>query len=246
MLSDLHRLRDDRVRRLVALADGIGTLHPGEARAVAQVFPERADAIVPIDLALNLNRSATEQGLFGVGWFGRFVVAIRRFPAEGPRFERSVTHEILRSALTDISVAEVDGTRWRITDAENTVELPVNPTRVNLWRLMAHGLATVDLRPPGPFGRESIESMLLGTPVVVPDGSAAMEHVAAASGGLWYRDAGELLDAVRIVVSDEALRRQLGHQGQTYATAHHGDMSDFVARTNNLVRGRAGVARAPR
>ena len=166
------------------------------------------------------------------------MVAIRRFPADGPRFSRSATHEILRSSLPGISVAEVDGTRWRIADAENTVELPVNPTRVNLWRLMAHGLATIDLRPPGPFGREAIESMLLATPVVVPDESAAMEHVAAASGGLWYRDAGELLDAVRIIVGDDGLRHQLGQQGQAYAIAHHGDMADFVTRTDDLLSGR--------
>jgi hypothetical protein len=242
MLSDLRRLDDDRVRRLLGLADAIGALHPGEARAIAQAVPERADAIVPIDLALNLNRGATEQGLFGVGWFGRFVVAIRRFPADGPRFARSLTHEMLRSSLQQISVAEVDGTRWRITDADNTVELPVNPTRINLWRLMAHGLATVDLRPPGPFGRESVESMLLGTPVIVPDDSAAMEHVAAAGGGLWYRNPGELLDGVRTVVGDGVLRAQLGEQAQRYATAHHGDMADFVTRTNVLVRG-AGANR---
>ena len=195
---------------------------------------------MPIDLALNLNRGATTQGLFGVGWFGRFVVAIRRFPADGARFSRSVTHEILRSVLPHVSVAEVDGLRWRITDSENTVELPVNPTRVNLWRLMAHALVTVDLRPPGPLGREAIESMMLGTPVVVPDESAAMEHARAASGGLWYRNPGELLDSVSALM-DGRLRYRLSLQGREYATATHGQMEDFVTRMSNLVLGDVAV-----
>ena len=236
MLSDPRRLTDRPVAQLVELADVIGTLHPGETRAVTAAFPERARAVVPLDLALNLNRGATTQGLFGVGWFGRFVVAIRRFPADGPRFSRSVTHEILRSVLPRVSVAEVDGLRWRITDAENTVELPVNPTRVNLWRLMAHALVTVDLRPPGPLGREAIESMMLGTPVVVPDASAAMEHAAAAAGGLWYRNSGELLRAVSALM-DGQLRYRLAAQGKQYATATHGQMGDFVSRITGLVLG---------
>jgi len=236
MLSDPRRLADRRVARLVEVADVIGTLHPGERRAIAEAFPQRSDAIVAVDLALNLNRGATTQGLFGVGWFGRFVVAIRRFPADGGRFSRSVTHEILRSVLPHVSVAEVDGLRWRITDTDNTVELPVNPTRINLWRLMAHALVTVDLRPPGPLGREAIESMMLGTPVVVPDQSAAMEHAAAAGGGLWYRNAGELLDAVSALM-DGQLRYRMSAQGRDYATATHGRMDDFVSRMTSVVLG---------
>jgi hypothetical protein len=213
---------------IVEVSDVVATIHPGEHRALAAEFGDRV-LLTPLDIALPLNRSATAQGLFGVGWFGPYAVVIRRFPADGGRYADSVTHDVLRSALGGVAVAEVDGGKWRIADAENTAELPVNPTRVNLWRLMANGLMTIDLRPPDRFGREAIESMLLGTPVVVPDKSAAMEHAAAADGGLWYRNLGEVLDCAE-ALCDEGIRLALGRQGSAYAQAHHGAMDAFVGR----------------
>jgi hypothetical protein len=114
-------------------ADAIGSLHPGEQAALSAALPARAWRIRPLDVALTLNRSATEHGLFGVSWFGEYVLLIRRFPASAPRFDRAVTHELLRAVLGDIAIAEVDGAKWRVTDFVNTASLPVNPTRVNLW-----------------------------------------------------------------------------------------------------------------
>ena len=218
----------ERFAALVDAADVVASIHPGEQRDLLASFGDRS-TIAPLDVALPLNRNATDQGLFGVGWFGRYVVVIRRFPADGGRYAHSVTHDLMRGALGNIAVAEVDGTKWRIADDQNTAELPVNPTRVNLWRLMANAAVTIDLRPPDVFGRETVESMMLGTPVVVPSGSAAMEHAAAASGGVWYDNLGEVLDAAR-AVCEEPIHTALGRQGRAYAESHHGDMDAFVAR----------------
>jgi hypothetical protein len=162
---------------------------------------------------------------------------IRRFPASAPRFERAVTHELLRSVLGDIAIAEVDGSKWRVTDFINTAQLPVNPTRVNLWRLMAHAQFTVDLRPPGPFGREAIESMLFSSPPIVPEGSAAHAHVEAANGGLWYRTPGEVLDLASTLIDDDELLSRLRSNGLRYSVTHHEEMAAFVARTNAVVLG---------
>jgi len=205
-----------------------------------------APARAAVEFAARLPSALFASGLvfltyaFGVRWFGRYVLSIRDFPPGGARYVRSVTHEVLRSVVGRVSVAEVDGEQWRISDRENTLELPVSPSRVNLWRLMAHAVATIDLRPPGPFGRETIESMLLGTPVVVPDASAAMEHAAAADGGLWYRDVGELFDATRVLMY-RPVRDRLAAQGRAYADAKHGQVDDFVARVGRIVLG-DGVA----
>jgi glycosyltransferase involved in cell wall biosynthesis len=92
----------------------------------------------------------------------------------------------------------------------------------------------VDVRPPGPLGREALESMMFGTPVIVPEGSAGAEHAAAGNGGLWYRDHGELLDAVRALTFGP-LRVKLAASGRRYATAHHGDVPGFVDRVHDLV-----------
>ena len=81
--------------------------------------------------------------------------------------------------------------------------------------------------------------MMLGTPVVVPDASAAMEHAAVAGGGLWYRNSGELLGAVSALM-DGQLRYRLAAQGKEYATAVHGQMDNFVSRMTGLVLGGAG------
>jgi hypothetical protein len=162
---------------------------------------------------------------------------IRQFPSDGARFDRSVTHELLRSVLGDIAVAEVDGRKWRVSDFINTAVLPVNPNRVNLWRLMAHATFTVDLRPPGPFGREAIESMLFSSPPLVAEGSAAHAHVLAANGGLWYRNAGEALDLATTLIDDDDLRSSLAGNGYRYAAEHHEQMALFVTRTNALVLG---------
>lgn len=226
-------LSDASLAHLLERADAIAYLHPGERDALAALGHER---LVALDLALPLNRRAVAHPLFGIRFFAPYVLLLRSFPPGGARFRRSLTHELAIRRLGR-SVAEVDGDRWRVSDAEGTLPLPVTPTRVNLWRLMAHAELTIDLRPGGPLGREALESMLLGTPVVVPEGSAAMAHAQAAGGGLWYRDLGELLDAATALL-DPALGARLGAQGEAYATAHHGQIDDFVDRVRSLVLGR--------
>lgn len=237
MLANLSTANDERNLDLIRMADAVGTLHPGEQTHLLELLADTPDKVVPLDIALTLNRSATEQGLFGVGWFGRYVLLIRQFPAVGPRFDRSITHELLRAVLGDIAIAEVDGGRWRVSDFSNTAQLPVNPTRVNLWRLMAHAEFTVDARPGTPFGREAIESMLFSSPPIVPEGSAAHAHVARANGGLWYTTPGEILDLANCLIDDHDLRRGLRDDGLAYAATHHEQMDDFVERTRRLVLG---------
>ncbi len=225
-------LADGPLAALLERADAIAYLHPGERHALQALGHDR---LVPLDLALPLNRRAVVHPLFGVSFFAPYVLLLRSFPPGGARFRRSLTHELAIRRLGR-SAAEVDGDRWRVSDAEGTLPLPVTPTRVNLWRLMAHAELTIDLRPAGPLGREALESMLLGTPVVVPEGSAAMAHVKAAGGGLWYRDLRELVDAAQALL-DPALRARMGAQGATYAAAHHSGMDDFVERVGALVLG---------
>jgi hypothetical protein len=264
MAGDVRYLRSPVVTRLFEHADAIATVHPGEQRALAAAGavelgppmpgplaggPSRggragaswsAPAVVPIELGLVVHRGSTEHRLFGVRSFGPYVVLLRRFPAGGPRFQRSITHELLREVVAPLAVAEVDGVRWRITDAGMTLDLPVGPSRVNLWRLLGHAHAVVDVRPPGPVGREAIEAMMLGVPSVVPENSAAKAHVEAGSGGLWYADHEELVDEVR-AVCDEGLHDALARSGEAYAMATHARIDEFVSRMAGLVLGRAPV-----
>ncbi len=248
--------RDGTVTTIMEIADLVIASDPGELRRLQKTFPARAGAIVALDLALSVNRSATVDTLFGVRFFQPFVLVIRSFGSGPGAPNGSVTHAIVTSVAgtvsrdqvperhwrtTDdvtpevlpISVAEVDADRWMLCDNINMLPLPVNPSRVNLWRLMAHALFTIDLRPATVFGREAIESMMFDSPVIVPDDSAAMEHVRAANAGLWYRNNGELLDAVR-VLSDRSIRERFAGTGRAYVDAHHSNLDDFVERINGL------------
>ncbi len=249
--------KDRHVQAIMDVADLVIASDPGELRHFKESFPARVDSIEPLDLALSVNRAATEDTLFGVRFFQPFVLVIRRFGSEPGAREGSVTHAIVTSVAgtvsrdqvpdrhwrtTDdvipevlpVSVAEVDADQWRLSDNINMLPLPVNPSRVNLWRLMAHALFTIDLRPATTFGREAIESMMFDSPVIVPDHSAAMEHVRAANAGLWYRNNGELLDAVR-VLSDRSIRERFAKNGRAYVDAHHSNLDDFVERIGRLM-----------
>lgn len=251
------RLFDPAVSRLLRGADLVLGAHPGEERHLAQLLSDTRAACEPLEIALSVNRTATVDTLFGVRFFQPFVLLIRSFPPGGARLSRTATHELVTAvagelrrtdvperswryvdeetpARLSLSVAEVDGETWRLADDSNMLPLPVAPNRVNLWRLMAHALFTIDLRPGTPLGRETLESFLFSTPVIVPDETAGMEHARAANGGLWYRDARELLSEVR-VLTHRPLREHLANNARRYAESRHGELSSFVERICELV-----------
>ena len=82
---DAGRPLPAEIARLVAHADLVGTVHPGERAPLVSLAPERAPDIVPVDLAIGVNRHATADPLVGVAAFGEYVLVVRRFPAGGPR-----------------------------------------------------------------------------------------------------------------------------------------------------------------
>jgi hypothetical protein len=222
--------------RMIDAADVIGTIHPDEPDAIARVDPGRATDVVPIELAFSSNIHVRSGPLAGLGRFGRYVLLVRNWPSGTPRVARPVTREVLREVLGRITVVEVDGMRWWASNKRDALPLQVNYNRVNFSRLVAHASLTVDVRPQGPVGRLAVESMLYGVPALVPDETAAKAHVAAANGGLWYGDVGELFDGARVIARTR-LGKILGKQAERYARAKHGDINAFVARTAELVLG---------
>lgn len=232
LLEDPGMVGLPHLGRLLALADVIGAVHPGEERALrAAPRPPHGD-VVALDVAIPV--SPPGRWLFGIEPGERYVAVLRSLGGREHRPVRPVSSEVLGRALGAVALVEVDGEEWWCSRGGNRALLPVRPSRVNLWRLMEHALATIDVRSQGPFGREAVESMLLGTPVLVPQPGAAMEHARAASGGLWFRGVAELLDAAGVLVDDQVGRR-LGAQGAAYASVHHGDAGGFVERVARLV-----------
>jgi hypothetical protein len=106
-------------------------------------------------------------------------------------------------------------------------------TRTDLWRLLAHASVTVDLAPGPIIGRECIESLLLGTPIVVPEDSAAAAH-AHAGGGMAYASIPDLLDAVETLTDEEA-GAPVAARGRRYAEEYYGDAGRFVERSARVL-----------
>jgi len=86
-------------------------------------------------------------------------------------------------------------------------------------RLQALEAATVVVCP-SPYESLSLlalESLSVGTPIVVNARSAVLvEHAIRSNGGLWYADRDEFVEALKLLVGDEALRRALGRNGREY------------------------------
>lgn len=106
-------------------------------------------------------------------------------------------------------------------------------SRTDLWRLLAHASVTVDLAPGTVIGRECVESLLLGTPIVVPEQSTAAAH-ARSGGGMTFSTVAEMLDAVELL-SDEGTRSTLAVRGRAYADALYGDVAGFVGRVERAL-----------
>jgi hypothetical protein len=99
----------------------------------------------------------------------------------------------------------------------------------DLARLMAWAQVTVDLRPGRLFARRGIESLLYGTPIVVPHDSRAREHAERGRGGLWFANPAELTWCIEGLL-EGAAGHTLGAQGRSYAEAEYGSTDRFIDR----------------
>jgi hypothetical protein len=116
-------------------------------------------------------------------------------------------------------------------------------TRTDLWRLMAHALVTVDLRPGELVARECVESLCFRTPIVVPAGTAA-SPLADAGGGRCFEDASGLLAAVH-ALTDPATRAMASRLGHEDARARHADPGRFVANVGTVLAALRDRSRRP-
>lgn len=108
-------------------------------------------------------------------------------------------------------------------------------SRTDVWRWMSRALAVIDPLPHRLLGREVIEAMLCGTPVLVSDqGGATREHAERGNGGLWFKTYEEFTCLVEGLL-DRSLREVLGSQAQAYAVREFGDSDIYVERVANAV-----------
>lgn len=108
-------------------------------------------------------------------------------------------------------------------------------SRLDVWRWVSRAVCLLDPQPHRILGREVLEAMLYGTPVVVhARGGATQEHAERGNSGLWYRTDEELF-AVMDRLLDEDLGRTLGEQGRSYAEANFTDTHTYIKTVSEAV-----------
>src|ERR1700688_319784 len=179
---------DDRVRAVISVAPA----HPNRTGA--------GGAVHDIGFFVTTDAGAATAPVNGIGCTGYVLVLAASSAATYPSVAAGETTDLVAAAQWLVArfprtfvLTLADGvvTVWRHRSPLGSVRVG---TRMDLWRLLAFARVIVDPRPGGIVARECVESLLLGTPIVVPAGGAAGEH--AELGGATYRDVAELLGAV--------------------------------------------------
>jgi glycosyltransferase involved in cell wall biosynthesis len=100
---------------------------------------------------------------------------------------------------------------------------------------MTRAIAVLDWEERRILGRDVLEAMLNGIPVIVHEsGGASREHAEEGNGGVWFRTHAELGGCLR-AISSQSLRERLGAQGRSYATARYGDPDSFMAEVRRAL-----------
>lgn len=90
------------------------------------------------------------------------------------------------------------------------------------WALLAGAVATILPSPQESLSLVALESLAVGTPIVVRRGSAVLEgHVRRSAAGLIYGDYVELVEAVTRLRDRPDLRAALGRDGRRYVAANY-------------------------
>jgi glycosyltransferase involved in cell wall biosynthesis len=224
-------------RDLLEQADVICAIGGAEYRRLRELGRlARSPAIERVQVPIAVDRVAAGHRLPGLTRLSGYVVFLRGFPpgsVEGPAPPR---YGRLRRLVPGLAVADVSHQEWRIYGQGSERVVPYPASRTNLWRLMSHALATVDLRPAGLIGREVIESMLLGTPVAAYVRGGFEETVEQSGGGIVFSDEAELVTALRLFL-DPQQRERLGEHGRRWAEEQHSDQQRFAAAVRGAVLG---------
>jgi glycosyltransferase involved in cell wall biosynthesis len=78
---------------------------------------------------------------------------------------------------------------------------------------------------PSPYESLSLlalEAFAVGSPVLANARSDVLvEHCRRSNAGLFYEDRWEFVEAVKLLLRDDALRRAMGRNGKTYINRHY-------------------------
>lgn len=187
-----------------------------------------------IGLSVVVNPLAAERPHNGLGFTGYLLVLTDRGGRER-RAADDATDGVrwLAAAFPRRHVVVVEGGVAAVWRGRALRGLVTVDSRIDLWRLMAHAHAVVDLSPGPLVARECVESLRFGTPVIVPARTVA-SRMAEAGGGGAYGDPNELLRCVDRL-DDADARFTAAAEGRTVTDAWYGDPTGFVRRVSDAL-----------
>lgn len=194
-----------------------------------------------VGLPVPINPLAAQRPHIGFGFDGYVLVLSDRSPDTKHRHHGVPTPAaswlIARfPELRMVVVEDATAAAWWGRALRGSVHVD---TRADLQRLLAHATVTVDLCPGPLVARECVESLLFGTPIVVPRDSAA-ERLAREADGLCFGNTAQLLAAVDHFAG-VAPSREVGRGGKASAEARHGDPVRFSNTLIEAFSGSGGV-----
>ncbi len=157
------------------------------------------------------------------------AIVVNSGVGEGEPGPSTVLTELLRMRFPERIVAVLHTDAFCVWQNGRLARSEAVGRTSDVARLMAWAQVTVDLRPGRFFARRCLESLLYGTPIVVPHTSRAREYAERGRSGLWFTNAPELAWCVEAMF-DPQVRDALGTQGQAYAEAHFGSTDRFIQR----------------
>ena len=134
-----------------------------------------------LGLHVPINPMARAHRHTGLGFTGYILVLTDR-PSRPPTTPPTPTVAWLTARFPEQYVVVVEGERGSRLEGSGIARGRAGRFTTDLWRLLAHASMTVDLDPGDIIARECIESLRLGTPIVVPAGTVgAVRGLPAAS-----------------------------------------------------------------
>jgi hypothetical protein len=216
-------LVDELSDPLVRLLDGLGPVQP----PLVAGGPLVAD----VGLHVPINPLAATHRHNGFGFEGYVLVLSDR---SGPHDDPPAPVAWLTAGLHDAHIVVIEDAKAAVWLGRALRGVVSVDSRTDLWRLMAHARVCVDLSPGRYVARECVESLLFGTPIVVPAGAPTAARHAAAGGGMTFSDVTDVL-ACAMRFNDDAVRARHAELGQRYAEANYSKPAAFVANVQRAL-----------
>jgi hypothetical protein len=224
--SDTSSLEFSHFKRLFERADSVLAVTETERRAIIESYG-RGPEIYRIGAPMAANPSAlTEPN----GWVGTsdYILLVTGSGSREKHVETELAR-LVRLSFPNNPVGMVHTDSFCVWHQGHLNEGWAVERSSDMARLLAWARVTVDLRPGPLFARRCVDSLLYGTPIVIPTESRAREHASRGKGGLWFSNPSELIWCIEALL-DPPTGEAFGHQGREYAMADYGSTEHFIDR----------------